>query len=81
MIRLIRTKTPSYMKRHPFFGSLGITQHLIKGGIASLEEVRGPGGDLEDLFIRVCGSHLGLGGSTYLTIRLTARKCSRMVKK
>ncbi|KAI9466201.1 aflatoxin-detoxifizyme [Lactarius psammicola] len=32
---------------------LGITQHLIKGGIARLEEVRGPDGNLEDLFIRV----------------------------
>ncbi|KAH9966659.1 aflatoxin-detoxifizyme [Russula dissimulans] len=32
---------------------LGITQHLIKGGIAWLEEVRGAGGDLEDLYIRV----------------------------
>lgn len=36
-----------------FCGSLGITQHLIEGGIAWLEEVRGAGGDLEDLFIRV----------------------------
>ncbi|KAH9063447.1 aflatoxin-detoxifizyme [Lactarius vividus] len=32
---------------------LGITQHLIKGGIARLEEVRGVNGNLEDLFIRV----------------------------
>jgi len=32
---------------------LGITQHLIKGGIARLEEIRGSDGDLEDLFIRV----------------------------
>ncbi|KAH9001280.1 aflatoxin-detoxifizyme [Lactarius akahatsu] len=32
---------------------LGITQHLIKGGIARLEEVRGADGNLEDLFIRV----------------------------
>ncbi|KAI9509375.1 aflatoxin-detoxifizyme [Russula earlei] len=32
---------------------LGITQHLIKGGIAWLEEVRGAGGELEDLYIRV----------------------------
>ncbi|KAI0006024.1 aflatoxin-detoxifizyme [Russula compacta] len=32
---------------------LGITQHLIKGGIAWLEEVRGAGGNLENLFIRV----------------------------
>lgn len=37
------------------FGSLGITQHLIKGGIAWLEEVRGEDGDLSDLFIRVRG--------------------------
>lgn len=42
-----------------FFGSLGITQHLIKGGIAWLEEIRGAGGDLENLYIRVCGSHWG----------------------
>jgi dipeptidyl-peptidase-3 len=39
------------------FGSLGITQHLIKGGIAWLEEVRGLDGALEDLFIRVRGNH------------------------
>ncbi|KAH9019047.1 aflatoxin-detoxifizyme [Lactarius hengduanensis] len=32
---------------------LGITQHIIKGGIARLEEVRGADGNLEDLFIRV----------------------------
>ncbi|KZT26206.1 aflatoxin-detoxifizyme [Neolentinus lepideus HHB14362 ss-1] len=32
---------------------LGITQHLIKEGIARLEEVRGADGKLEDLFIRV----------------------------
>ncbi|KAI0302020.1 aflatoxin-detoxifizyme [Russula brevipes] len=32
---------------------LGITQHLIEGGIAWLEEIRGAGGDLEDLYIRV----------------------------
>ncbi|KAH9048108.1 aflatoxin-detoxifizyme [Lactarius hengduanensis] len=32
---------------------LGIAQHLIKGGIARLEEVRGADGNLEDLFIRV----------------------------
>lgn len=39
--------------------SLGITQHLIKGGIARLEEVRDADGNLEDLFIRVRGSHCG----------------------
>jgi len=32
---------------------LGITQHLIKGGISRLEEVRGADGVLEDVFIRV----------------------------
>ncbi|KAH9981302.1 aflatoxin-detoxifizyme [Lactifluus volemus] len=32
---------------------LGITQHLIKGGIARLEEVRGADGVLDDVFIRV----------------------------
>jgi len=32
---------------------LGITQHLIKGDIAWLEEFRGAEGDLEDLYIRV----------------------------
>jgi len=37
------------------FGSLGITQHLIQGGIAWLEEVRSSDGDLSDLFIRVRG--------------------------
>jgi hypothetical protein len=64
----------------PLFGSLGITQHLIKGGIAWLEEVRGADGDLEDLYIRVRNSHL-LGPPTYVHIRLTARKCSHMAKK
>jgi hypothetical protein len=44
------------MRRTPiFFDSLGITQHLIEGGIAWLEEIRGAGGDLEDLYIRVRG--------------------------
>jgi dipeptidyl-peptidase III len=38
-----------------FFCSLGITQHLIKGGVARLEEVRGADGVLEDVFIRVRG--------------------------
>jgi len=32
---------------------LGITQHLIKGGIAWLEEIQSAEGDLEDLYIRV----------------------------
>ncbi|KAI0030824.1 aflatoxin-detoxifizyme [Vararia minispora EC-137] len=32
---------------------LGITQHLIKGGIASLEEIRGADGALENIYIRV----------------------------
>jgi dipeptidyl-peptidase III len=39
----------------PLFCSLGITQHLIKGGVARLEEVRGADGVLEDLYIRVRG--------------------------
>ncbi|KAH9079400.1 aflatoxin-detoxifizyme [Lactarius deliciosus] len=33
--------------------SLALPNHLIKGGIARLEEVRGADGNLEDLFIRV----------------------------
>ena len=32
---------------------LGITQFLIKGGIARLEEVRGSNGELENLYVRV----------------------------
>ncbi len=36
----------------PFSCSLGITQHLIKGGIARLEEVRDVDGNLEDLLER-----------------------------
>lgn len=47
---------PSH-ETNPLFGRLGITQHLIKGGIAWLEEVRGADGDLEDLYIRVRVSH------------------------
>lgn len=43
----------SYRRQFLFYGSLGITQHLIKNGIAWLEEVRGAEGDLEDLYIRV----------------------------
>lgn len=35
------------------FGSLGITQHLIKSGIARLEEVRGADGSLENVYVRV----------------------------
>ena len=33
--------------------SLGITQHLIKSGIARLEEVRGADGTLENAYVRV----------------------------
>ncbi|KAF8654206.1 hypothetical protein AX16_003732 [Volvariella volvacea WC 439] len=32
---------------------LGITQHLIRSGIARLEEVRGEDGDLQNLYVRV----------------------------
>ena len=32
---------------------LGITQHLIHSGIASLEEVRNANGTLENLYVRV----------------------------
>lgn len=32
---------------------LGITQHLIKGGIAKLEEVRDANGKLENVYVRV----------------------------
>lgn len=35
---------------------LGITQHLIKSGIARLEEVRDTNGKLENLYIRVSNS-------------------------
>lgn len=38
----------------PLDPSLGITQHLIKEGIASLEEVRDKDGKLENLYVRVC---------------------------
>ena len=33
--------------------SLGITQHLIKSGIARLEEVRAADGTLENAYVRV----------------------------
>lgn len=33
---------------------LGITQHLIRSGIARLEEVRDANGNLENLYVRVC---------------------------
>lgn len=36
---------------------LGITQHLIKAGIARLEEVRGADGSLEDVYVRVRAYH------------------------
>jgi hypothetical protein len=77
------SKTLSYHETPPLFGSLGITQHLIKGDIAWLEEVRGADGDLEDLYIRVRRGHLGgwEGPSTYVPTRLTARKCSHVAKK
>lgn len=32
---------------------LGITQHLIKSGIARLEEIRGADGKLENAYVRV----------------------------
>lgn len=35
---------------------LGITQHLIRSGIARLEEVRDANDKLENLYIRVSGS-------------------------
>jgi dipeptidyl-peptidase-3 len=35
-------------------GRLGITQHLIKSGIARLEEIRDANGTLQNLHIRVC---------------------------
>jgi len=74
------------MRRPSFLtsDSLGITQHLIKGGIAWLEEVRGAGGDLEDLYIRVrAWQQLGGsgGGLAYFRTRLIVQKRSRMVKK
>lgn len=47
--------------------SLGITQHLIGGGIAWLEEVRGAEGDLEDLYIRVRDSGSLWGSGDRLT--------------
>ena len=36
-----------------FMSSLGITQHLIKSGIARLEEVHASDGTLENLYVRV----------------------------
>jgi hypothetical protein len=36
------------------FNRLGITQHLIAGGIARLEEVRSAAGELENLYVKVC---------------------------
>ena len=32
---------------------LGITQHLLKNGLATLEEVRGSDGALENVYVRV----------------------------
>ena len=33
---------------------MGITQHLIKSGIARLEEIRAADGSLENIYVRVC---------------------------
>jgi dipeptidyl-peptidase-3 len=44
---------------------LGITQHLIKSGIARLEEVRGANGKLENLYIRVSSSLFVLSTIAY----------------
>jgi dipeptidyl-peptidase III len=66
MTRYESRKAHSYHEMTSLFGSLGITQHLIKGDIAWLEEVRGADGDLEDLYIRVRRGHLEVGGSIYL---------------
>jgi dipeptidyl-peptidase III len=56
-----RRRTVLLTSNVPFLCSLGITQHLIKGGIARLEEVRGADGVLDDVFIRVrrqCSHHV-----------------------
>lgn len=39
---------------------LGITQFLIKGGIARLEEMRSSDGKLENAYVRVCRASLRL---------------------
>lgn len=39
---------------------LGITQHLIRSGIARLEEVRDENGTLENLYVRVCIKTFGM---------------------
>jgi hypothetical protein len=67
-----------------FCASLGITQHLIEGGIAWLEEVRGADGDLEDLYIRVrAGGSIWSRGIVLcpVPIRLIARRCSHVAKE
>ncbi|CAL1704759.1 unnamed protein product [Somion occarium] len=56
---------------------LGITQHLIKSGIARLEEVRGADGSLENLYVRVDREKVlnqGRDASGKLLIELQVRK-------
>jgi hypothetical protein len=54
--------------------SLGITQHMIKEGLVTLEEVRGADNSLENLYIRVSFFAPSLDDLTlYLSISLTAR--------
>lgn len=47
--------------------SLGITQHLIKSGIARLEEVRRADGSLENLYVRVRRLFVYLMGNFLIT--------------
>ncbi|KIM87068.1 hypothetical protein PILCRDRAFT_815526 [Piloderma croceum F 1598] len=56
---------------------LGITQFLIKEGIARLEEVRGPNGQLENLYIRVDRTKVlshGRDSAGKLLVELQVRK-------
>lgn len=52
---------------------LGITQTLIQGGIARLEELRDKNGKLENLYIRASFYRVGCGFTSRLTIHLVGR--------
>ncbi|KAK7693551.1 hypothetical protein QCA50_003120 [Cerrena zonata] len=56
---------------------LGITQHLIRSGIARLEEIRGADGKLENLYVRVDREKVlkeGRAAAGKLLIELQVRK-------
>ena len=57
--------------------SLGITQHLIKSGIARLEEVRAADGTLENAYVRVDRAKVlreGRAAAGRLLVELQVRK-------